>query len=213
MLAYARAQARASTLDERVEFRMMDALRVLEFPNGFFDLVNQRSGLSWLRTWEWTKILIEYQRVCRPGGIIRITEPDIGGASNSPALTKLNTLTLEAFYHSGRLFASGRDGVIRELERLMIQHGIENVQCRAHTLVYKAGTIECQYACEDAALWFRVGLPFLQKWTNVPSNYQELCQQALKEMRGPGFIATMTLLTVWGTRSTDGKSMLIRGLR
>src|SRR5215813_13516530 len=112
MLAYARAQARVSALDERVEFRMMDALRVLEFPNGFFDLVNQRSGLSWLRTWEWTKILIEYQRVCRLGGIIRITEPDVGGESNSPALTKLNTLTLEAFYHSGRLFASSRDGVI-----------------------------------------------------------------------------------------------------
>lgn len=72
MLAYPRVQAQAQQLDGRVEFQAMDALRILEFPPASFDLVNQRLGNSWLRTWEWKKILLEYQRVTRPGGIIRI---------------------------------------------------------------------------------------------------------------------------------------------
>lgn len=49
MLAYTRRQAEAQGLDQRVTFRCMDALRLLQFPSGFFDLVNQRLGSSWLR--------------------------------------------------------------------------------------------------------------------------------------------------------------------
>src|SRR5262249_22287442 len=105
MLAYAHAQAVAEQLDKQVQFQATDALRALPFSDNFFDLVNQRLGASWLRTWEWKKILLEYQRVVRPGGIIRITE--YGTFENSsPALTKLNDITLETFYNSGRLFTA-----------------------------------------------------------------------------------------------------------
>jgi SAM-dependent methyltransferase len=62
MLAYARAQADAESLGKRVQFREMDALRLLEFGDASFDLVNQRLGVGWLRTWDWKKILMEYQR-------------------------------------------------------------------------------------------------------------------------------------------------------
>src|SRR5215470_3853563 len=62
MLMYARTQAENLGLAGRVEFHTMDALRMLEFPRASFDLVNQRSAFTWLRTWEWKKILLEYQR-------------------------------------------------------------------------------------------------------------------------------------------------------
>src|SRR5579883_1183831 len=65
MVAYARERARAEGVDDRVEFRVMDALRMLEFPDQTFDLVNQRLGQGYLRTWEWSKLLQEYQRVCQ----------------------------------------------------------------------------------------------------------------------------------------------------
>jgi ubiquinone/menaquinone biosynthesis C-methylase UbiE len=139
-LAYARAQAKDQGLDERVEFRTMDALRALEFPAASFDLVNQRLGTSWLRRWEWPKILFECQRVTRPGGIIRVTEGNIVIENNSPALTKLNSIALEAVYRSGRLFKAESSGLTGELVRLMKQHAIENVESRVHTLVYQAGT-------------------------------------------------------------------------
>src|SRR5260370_19671392 len=38
---YARAQAAAAQVSDRAEFHVMDALRMLEFPDKFFDLVNQ----------------------------------------------------------------------------------------------------------------------------------------------------------------------------
>src|SRR5262249_484516 len=43
MIEAARAQAQAKQLSERVEFYIMDALRMLEFPAEFFDLVNHRA--------------------------------------------------------------------------------------------------------------------------------------------------------------------------
>jgi ubiquinone/menaquinone biosynthesis C-methylase UbiE len=213
IVEYARARAKAEAIDERVQFQTMDALRILQFPANSFDLVNQRFGFSWLRTWEWRKILLEYHRVTRPGGIIRITEPHITGENNSPALTTLNALALQAHYCSGRLFAPGGDGVIHALEPLMRRHALQDVQTQLHTLVYRAGTVEAQYAYEDVKLFYRVGLPFFQKWTRLPTDYQQIYQQALKDMRQPDFVSTWTLLTVWGTKPMYGEPLLMRGLR
>lgn len=82
--------------------------------------------------------------------------------------------------------------------RLMAEQGIQDVQSQAHTLVYRAGTVEHQRFYEDMRRGFRVTLPFFQKWTQVPSDYEEICQQALKEMQEPDFVATANLFTVWG---------------
>jgi len=43
MVAYARGQAQAQQLGERVQFQTMNALSMLEFPALSFDLVNQRA--------------------------------------------------------------------------------------------------------------------------------------------------------------------------
>ena len=204
IVEYARARAKAEAIDERVQFQTMDALRILEFPDASFDLVNQRFGFSWLRTWEWRKILLEYHRVTRPGGIIRITEPHITGENNSPALTTLNALALQAHHSSGRLFAPGGDGVIHALEPLVRRYGLQDVQTQLHTVVHRVGSVEDQYAYEDVKLFYRVGLPFLQKWIRLPTDYQEIYQQALKDMQQPDFVSTWTLLTVWGTKPMRG---------
>src|SRR5262249_15807871 len=135
MVAYARAQAESELPGGRIQFQVMDALQELEFPPDSFDLVNQRAGDSWIRTWGWRKLLLEYQRVTRPGGIIRITESTLKPESNSPALTKLSALFLEAFYRSGRLFASGSDGPTGELAHLLTEQGIQGVQTHVHSLV------------------------------------------------------------------------------
>jgi len=180
----------------------MDALRMLEFPEASFDLVNQRYGFSWLRTWDWRKILLEYHRVCKPSGIIRITEPNIVTESNSEALTRLHTIILEASHNAGNLWTASNDGITGQLVPLLTQHAIRDVQSRVHTLVYRAGTPEHQSYYEDMRRAFRVGLPFFQKWTRVPSDYEEICEIALKEMQEPDFVATAMLLTAWGTKLT-----------
>jgi ubiquinone/menaquinone biosynthesis C-methylase UbiE len=211
MLAYVRQKAEIQSLEGRVQFETMDALRILPFPANFFDLVNQRFGASWLRHWDWRKILLEYRRVCRPGGVIRITESEIP-LSNSPALTQLCDIGLSAFYHSGRFWTRTSDGVTHELTRLLTQHAIGDVHSQAHTLVIGAGTEGIGPFYEDMALGFRLLLPFFHRWTRVPIDYQDIYQQALKEMRQSNFEATWRLVTAWGTKPLYGEPLLMRGL-
>jgi ubiquinone/menaquinone biosynthesis C-methylase UbiE len=189
----------------------MDALLMLEFPSSYFDLVNQRFATSWLRIWEWSGLLVEYQRVTRPGGIIRITEPAVV-ESNSPALTQLCRVVIDAWSQSGRFFARTTDGGIVRVASLMREHRIEQVQTQDYFLVYQAGTEEHHRFCEDMQLFFRVAVPFLQKWTRLPDNYQDIYTQALIEMQQPGFVATWHLLTAWGMCPAATYS-LGRGLR
>src|SRR5262249_37316874 len=99
------------------------------------------------------------------------------------------------------------------LEPLMRRHGLENVQTQLHTLVHRAGTVEAQYAYEDVRLFYRVGLPFFQKWIHLPTDYQQIYEQALKDMQQPDFVSTWTLLTVWGTKPVNGEPLLTRRLR
>jgi ubiquinone/menaquinone biosynthesis C-methylase UbiE len=195
---YARTQARAEGVSDRVEFHAMDALRILEFPDASFDLVNQRLAVSWLRTWDWPKLLQEYRRVARLGGVVRITEPEVMVVSTRPAFTRLSELSLRTMYQSGHLFHPTTDGVTSELARLLSQHGLGQVQTRAYALHYRAETPEGQHFFEDIRLAFRTGLPFFRKWIRVPEDYEEIYQQMLSEMLQPDFVAIWNLLTAWG---------------
>lgn len=64
MIHYARAQVENDpALAHRVEFAVMDALRLLEFQDEFFNLVNARLAMSYLRTWDWRLFLDQCKRV------------------------------------------------------------------------------------------------------------------------------------------------------
>jgi ubiquinone/menaquinone biosynthesis C-methylase UbiE len=200
MVAYARAQAEAEKLSDRMQFRTMDALRMLEFPNESFDLVNQRSGASYLRTWDWPKLLREYQRVTRAGGVIRITEGDMIIESGSLALSRLFDFMLQAFYQAGHVFTPESDGVTSQLAHLLTQYGLTEVETRTHRLQYHAGTAEWHRFFEDMRLIFRTIVPFLRKWSQVPNDYEAIYQQALADMQQPDFVAAAGMLTAWGRK-------------
>jgi ubiquinone/menaquinone biosynthesis C-methylase UbiE len=199
MVEYARAQAEIEHVADRVQFRAMDALRMLEFRAQSFDLVNQRLGASWLRTWDWPKLLSEYQRVCRSEGIVRITESEIILHSNSPALTRLSEIALEAGHQAGLYFTPTADGVTSQLAELLTRSGFQRVQTQLHQLEHRAGTTQGQRFAQDMEQAFRTMLPFLRKWTRLPDNYEMIYQQMLSELHRPDFVAPWRLLTVWGT--------------
>ncbi len=199
MIKYARTQAEAMGLTDRIAFHVMDALRMLEFPHGYFDLINQRLGISYLRTWDWPNLLLEYQRVTRPGRIIRVTEPDLVIESNSQALMYLYDLVLDAFFRAGHLFVRESCGVTSRLVGLLQQSGLQQVQTIEHTFIYQYRTEEGQLFFEDIRRGFRTIVPFLRKWAQVPENYGAVYQQVLTEMQELGFVATWKLLTAWGT--------------
>jgi ubiquinone/menaquinone biosynthesis C-methylase UbiE len=200
MLAAARSRATAEGLNGRVEFHQMDALRMLEFPHGFFGLVNQRAGVSWLRKWDWPKILQEYRRVLRTGGVLRITEVNGALESNSAALTRLWNIGAEAFYRSGTSFSLSGDNLGDTLADLLTQHGWQGVQQRMYTLEYRPGTPEGELFAEDMKRLFRTFRPFLEKWLRLPDDYEEIYQQMLQDCARADFLATARLFTVWGVK-------------
>jgi ubiquinone/menaquinone biosynthesis C-methylase UbiE len=124
---YARKLAKAEQVADRVEFQVMDALLILEFPENYFDLVNLRFAVGFMRAWNWPKMLDEMQRIARPGGVIRITE-NLRMQSSSPALIRLMALFGEAFFNAGHLFSEGKTedtftegsaGIANDLARLL----------------------------------------------------------------------------------------------
>ena len=198
VLDYARAQAEARQVNDRVEFHVMDALRMLEFPTGFFDLLNMRFGMSFLRTWDWPKLLQEFQRVTRPGGIVRITEPEMIAECNSSAHMRLQQVQVQAAHQSGHAFQPDGKGAWGEIARLLRQYGFGQVQTREYEIEYRSGTPQGELFIEDTTRAFRTLLPYLQKWTRVPGDFEALYQQALVDMQQPDFVARWKVGTVWG---------------
>lgn len=198
MIEYARSQATEQGVGGRVEFRVMDALRMLEFPPNSFDLANLRLSASFMRKWDWPKMLSELQRITRPGGTIRITESDIVHQSNSPAVTQLYEMFQCALAQAGHLFEPTTTGITAHLVPLLTQHGVQEVQTKVHSLEYRAGTPQGQEYYENLRFFFRTIRPFLKKWGCLSEDYDTTYQQALQQMQQADFLSVWTLRTAWG---------------
>lgn len=195
MIARARQIAEEEGLGKRLEFQTMDALSMLEFPFDYLDLVSIQMGGCTLRTWEWGKLLQEFQRVTRFGGTIRVVEQDFLGESTSPALNRLTHMLIEAFFHAGHLFRAERTSLSGEMPRLFRQFGIRDVQVYPLLLEFRATTPGWP---EYAKHILPAMTPFLAKWSRLPEDYDELCQQALSEMLCPDFVTRWRFTITWG---------------
>ncbi|GAC1368149.1 MAG: hypothetical protein NVSMB44_34380 [Ktedonobacteraceae bacterium] len=205
MLEYARARAVEQGVADRVEFRVMDALRMLEFPDDYFDLVNMRLSISWMRKWDWPRMLGELQRVTKPGGVVRVTECELLQQASYPALTQCAEMLQCAFFRAGHFFELKVDGLTAHLVPLFNQHGLQQVQTRSYHPEYRVGTPEGQAYIEDWLHGFRTLRPFLQKWGCLPEDYDTIREQALKELQQDDFCGSFHLLTVWGQPASKNR--------
>src|ERR1700680_1782765 len=94
MIDYANAQARVQGLTN-ASFQVMDIQKPLDFPDASFDLVNARF-INFLPAAAWPKLMQEFKRITRAGGVIRLTESEWWYYSNSPALEDLNAMIIRA---------------------------------------------------------------------------------------------------------------------
>ncbi|QBD83149.1 class I SAM-dependent methyltransferase [Ktedonosporobacter rubrisoli] len=205
MIEYAREQARVQHVDDRVEFLVMDALLILEFPAVFFDLVNLRCCVGFMRTWDWPKMISEMRRVTRSGGIVRVAdaEAEAGHTRNAcPALTQFSTLFCQALYEAGHLFEAVPSGLTAHLVPLLQRHGCRNVQTRTSPMIYQAGEPSGEAFYRDMKRAFQTLRPFILKWSGKPQKdeYESLCQQALEEIQGSDFYNTWNMHTAWGIK-------------
>lgn len=202
MVEYARTQAWSQGL-ENASFRVVNALEPLDFPDNSFDLVNARFLVGFMPQAGWSTFLQECKRITRPGGIVRLTEFDEPGTTNSKAFEEWKALTFHAVRKAG--FSSSPDGhnygILPVLGSLLRQNGFQNIGQKAHVIDFSAGTDAFETMFQNCSVAFQLVQPFLLKMDlATQEEMDEMYQQMLIEMMQEDFCAIWSYLTVWGQK-------------
>jgi ubiquinone/menaquinone biosynthesis C-methylase UbiE len=202
MIEYARALAKAQKLNN-VEFLVMNALKPLDFPDDSFDLVNARFIFAFMPPPSWPMLVQECLRVCRPGGIIRLTEGE-APISNSPAFEKWTAMVTLALKRAGQsLSPDGRhSGIPTMLERFLCDAGCEDVQSKAHVINFSVGMEAHSGWYQNFMVAFHLLKPFFIKMeVATQEELDQVYPQMLQEMQAEWFCGIQFLLTAWGKKS------------
>jgi ubiquinone/menaquinone biosynthesis C-methylase UbiE len=204
MIDYANTQAQVQVL-ENVKFRVMNALEPLDFADGSFDLVNARFLAGVVSPASRPALLRECMRILRPGGVIRLTEPE-NPITNSAAFSQFTDLLDKAFSIVGRTLAPGRTEVPNAyLYHLLREMGFQHLQYQAHAINFSANTDAHKGMYQDWMVALKLLQPFLIKVGVVTrKEVEDLYQQVLDEMQEGGFYAVWYLLTTWAEKP-DGE--------
>jgi ubiquinone/menaquinone biosynthesis C-methylase UbiE len=201
MIDYARRQAQVRSLDN-ASFMVMNLLKPLDFPDSSFDLVNARF-INFLPAAAWPKLLQEFGRIARPGGIIRLTESEWWYYTNSPALENLNALIIRALKLQGGSFSERFTGVVPMLGRFLLDAGCININYQPHAIDYSFGTAAYQGFCQDAAAVFKSFQPFMVRMGVATQKEVDLLyEQMTLEMMQEDFRGLMLPCTAWGMKTT-----------
>ncbi|QBD76082.1 class I SAM-dependent methyltransferase [Ktedonosporobacter rubrisoli] len=208
MLEYAVAQARVQQLPN-VEFRYMNAVSSLQFPNASFDLVNARFMISFMWKEAWPDTIKECMRVLRPGGIVRITDTDqICSSSSSVALEEMSAIIARAFFCTGRSLNEHEQcthpGLISRLYGFLQRAGCAKIREQAHILNYSTGCPAHLRFARNLEIVLLALQPFLRE-AGVATQQQldELYQQVLIDLRKDDFYGIMYFMSVYGEKAAE----------
>ena len=201
MIAYANAQAQVQQRTN-VSFQVMDILKQLAFPEASFDLVNARFLSSFMLRDKWPLLFREVLRVLRPGGIMRLTEPE-AGMSNKLHFEKTLHLGMQAMNRAGLNFSPNgyHYGIVHMLPSFFRQVDLPILGQRAHFIEYSFGTEHHESFYHELALAFQLFEPLVVKMhLATPQEWRDLSQRGLAEMYEEDFCAAWMLLTIWGEK-------------
>ena len=199
MIAFARAQAQVQGLNN-ASFQVMDVTQRLDFPDTSFDLVNARALALFMPPVAWSGLMQECVRVLRPGGIIRLTDYEIGFTS-APAFEEISTLFTQGLKRAGQSFSPTgvHVGLVPMFGQFLRDAGCERIQHMAHAIDFSAGTEANQSFYHDMMVAFKLAEPFLLKWQVTTAEvYADLYQRMQIEILSEDFRSYWFVLTVWG---------------
>lgn len=206
MIAYANAQAQVQQR-ANVSFRVMDILKPLDFPDHFFDLVNARVISTLMPREKWPALFQECLRVLRPGGILRLTEPE-GPISNQPHFEKAVYIGVQqAMRRTGLSFSPNglHHGIIQMLPYFFRQAGLPILGKRAHCIDFSFGTSAHESFSRNLTLILPLLEPLVIKMKTATSEeWRNLTQKAQVEMHKEDFCAALIMVTVWGEKPLLG---------
>ncbi len=202
MIQYAHDQVKERDL-YNAEFLIMDATQPLRFPDHHFDLINGRILTGFLTTTGWPLLLQECWRTTRPGGILRLSEPEFG-FTNSEALDALTELSAQALRRAGHTFSPrGRTfGTTPLLRSFLQQAGYKQIQQRAHVVDFSAGTPLHERNKQNLLIVYRLLEPFLVQMQGITEvEFSRLYTQLQHDLQQEQFCGLDYYLTVWGYKT------------
>ena len=201
MIEYARSLALSQDIPQ-LQFRVMDATQPLDFPDNSFDLVNGRILTGFMSRQHWAALLSECYRITRPGGLLRLTEPE-WGFTTSAAYGRLSSFSSLSLYRAGHSFSpDGRYvGTTPVLRLLMRRAGYQNIQHQAHAIDYSAGSDIHESNVQNVLIVHKLLQPFLAKMgVATQEELEYLHEQMEKEFQAEDFCGLDYHLTVWGRK-------------
>jgi ubiquinone/menaquinone biosynthesis C-methylase UbiE len=201
MIRYAQAQARVLHLDN-VDFAVMDISKPLDLPDQSFDLINARYLVGVLPRDRWTAFVQECWRLLRPGGILRLTEPELP-VTNSVACDQLNHKITLAMQRAGYGFSPQgyQFGMVMELEPLLREAGFEQTNIRTCATNASSGTRAYEINVQNLIVIYQQVQPLLLKLAVATAEeLTALYDQACIDLQGSNFHSIQVYLTAWGRR-------------
>lgn len=197
MIDYAQAAAEARHIGN-VTFRSMDISGTLDFPHETFDLVNARlvGGVLLPETWE--AFVNECYRICKPGGLIRLTEVE-DSHTTSEAEERLGSALYQGMHQIGRTFSptGRRINILPVLRKLVQEAGFRVVRQRAYVLDYSSNTPLHDDWCENLRTSLQLIKPFFAQLNQMAeTEFDVLYQQLEKEQSGEEYYALMFFMTL-----------------
>lgn len=215
LVTHARERAEAAGLNN-VRFLLVtgDEMPQLSFPAETFDLVNTQYLHAWLQRDEWSDFVRDCWRVTRPGGYVRMTEPERGQATGA-AFERIGDLYLQALHKNGQRFSPDERhiGAANQLAYFCQEAGLTEItRCAYVTDLSKSGDLPEHYATLRLQLYARTFQPLiLQAGLISAEEWDMLIQQANAEIERADFVAHRFLITVCGRKpdalspAQDGK--------
>jgi ubiquinone/menaquinone biosynthesis C-methylase UbiE len=202
MVTYAQAQATAQRLSN-VTFLVMNALEPLNFAEGTFDLVNVRLATGFVPRAQWPTFLQHCFHVLRPGGILRLTEADTTGLTNSLVCEKMTSWVTQMLHTKGYGFSPNGShfGVMPMLGLLLQDVGCVNIQLKPHMLDFSTGTALHNSQYQNYMVAFALLKPgLIHAGLTTEEEFDQTYQLMLDDMQQPRFRGLNSVLTVWGEK-------------
>ncbi|GHO99334.1 hypothetical protein KSF_093820 [Reticulibacter mediterranei] len=202
MISYAQAQAGVQHL-ENARFLVMDATEPLTFEDQSFDLVNARL-IAFLTPQQWPSLIQECLRILRPGGILRLTECQGPGITNSAAFEQQVSFFAQALYRAGQSYSpDGRQlGIVPMLSGFLRRAGCQHIGHRAHMIDFSAGEAAQALWSRDMKTFFKLLQPFfLATGVTTQEEADKLYTQMEIDMLSDDFSGVHLFTTVWGEKS------------
>ena len=202
MINYARSIA-ATEGRLNAHFRVMDATKPFEFPDGSFDLIHARFITGFMPIAIWPKMLQECKRVLRSGGTLILMEAELP-ISTSPAFERLSLLLAQALHKVGQSFSpDGRHlGITPMLGRLMREAGFQQIQQTGHVTNFSIDAeLHKEYFYPNQVTMFNLTQPFMVRAGVITQEEMgRLYKQMLEEIQADNFGAVTYDVIVWGKK-------------